>query len=110
MKKIIKIFKQKLMPLSGNDLYSWTQIENALTESDSDLMPVIIDGITHLVKPVITLAQIKRIAGADNAAYRVACLNKPESWQNKQIAENDFIDLKNPDYPVLEFNCVYKYE
>jgi len=67
-----------------------------------------IDGNNYFVKPIITIAQLKRIIGADNDYYTIECINRPKRWEDKVVAENEFIDLSQPDCQNLEFVCVQK--
>jgi hypothetical protein len=109
MEKIINMLEEKLNPEYMNSVYTWHQIKSTLQNFQSDLVMIKIDGIPFLVKPVITFSQLKRMIGADNDYYKIECINKPERWEDKIVAENELIDLNQPDCKNLEFKCVGKF-
>jgi len=76
-------------------------------ESD-DRVNIKIDGNTYLVKPIISFSQLKKMIGADNDYYKIECINRPERWKDKEVAENEMLDLNQPDCKNLEFKCVRK--
>ena len=108
MEKIIKILEDKLKPEYMNSVYTWHQVKSALQDFKSDLVLIKIDGIPFLVKPIITFSQLKRMIGADNDMYKIVVINRPERWKDKEICENEHIDLNQPDCKNLEFKCVGK--
>ena len=73
-----------------------------------DRVNIKIDGNNYLVKPIISFSQLKRLIGADNSYYTIECVNRPERWKDKVVAENEMIDLNQPDCKNLEFKCVRK--
>lgn len=108
MNKILKILEQNLKPKYENDTFTWIQIKNALMKENFDLVPIKIDGIIHMVKPIVTINQIKELAGANKDYYQVKFINKPPSWGDKEPCDNEFIDLNQPGSKFLEFECVRK--
>lgn len=108
MEKIISYLETKLNPKYMNDVFTWHQIKKVIMENNLDLIPIKIDGLLFLVKPIINFSQLKRLAGGDNDYYSIECINKPKTWEGKEIGENEYIDLNHPDCVNLEFRCVRK--
>lgn len=103
MEKIIRTLEQKLKPKYENDVFTWKQIKDALTQDFPELVSIKVDGINYAVKPIITLRQIKRLIGGDNDHYKVEIINKPDKWEDKEIGEDELIDMNMPLVKNVEF-------
>lgn len=93
------------LPLLADDIFK--DLHNYMIKK-SDVKPIKIDGISYMIKPIVTLNYIGRLIGADDSYYKIICTNRPKSWGDEEIANNEPIDLNNPEYGVLHFKCVRK--
>jgi hypothetical protein len=94
--------------INGSVRIKARKLLNNLNEQLDDRVTIEIDGNIYLVKPIITINQLKRIIGADNDMYNIICINRPARWKDNEISEHEFLDLNQPDCKNLKFKCVLK--